>query len=61
MPDPGATDPADLQAPARVQLGLTRQLEQTHHETPHRMMRLAVASRGFGTSGGWALAWDQWC
>jgi hypothetical protein len=35
MPDPGATDPADLQARACAQLGLTRQLEQTRRETPH--------------------------
>ncbi len=35
MPDPGATDPADLQARACAQLGLTRQLEQTRREAPH--------------------------
>jgi hypothetical protein len=35
MPDPGATDPADLQARARAQLGLTRQLKQTSRKTPH--------------------------
>ena len=35
MPDPGATDPADLQAEAPAQLGLlSRQLKQMHHVTP---------------------------
>ena len=35
MPGLGATDPADLQAHARAQLGLSPQLEQTRRETPH--------------------------
>ena len=35
MPGPGATDPADLQAHARANLGLSRQLEQTRREAPH--------------------------
>jgi hypothetical protein len=35
MPDPGATDPADLQARARAQLGLIWQLKQTRREMPH--------------------------
>jgi hypothetical protein len=35
MPDPEATDPTDLQARARAQLGLIRQLEQTRREMPH--------------------------
>jgi hypothetical protein len=35
MPDPGATDPVDLQACTCAQLGLTRQLEQTRRKTPH--------------------------
>jgi hypothetical protein len=35
MPDPGATDPADLQVLACARLGLSRQLEQTHCMTPH--------------------------
>jgi hypothetical protein len=45
MPDPGATDPADLQVPARDQLDLTRQLEQTHRKTPHPCRR----GRGYDT------------
>jgi hypothetical protein len=35
MPDPGATDPADLQAHACAQLGLTWQLEQIRRKMPH--------------------------
>ena len=35
MPGPGVTDPADLQAHARANLGLSRQLEQTRREAPH--------------------------
>jgi hypothetical protein len=35
MPHPGATDPANLQAPALAQLGLSRQLKQTHCMMPH--------------------------
>jgi hypothetical protein len=35
MPGSGATDPTDLQAHARANLGLSRQLEQTRRETPH--------------------------
>jgi hypothetical protein len=35
MPDPGVTDPADLQALARDWLGLSWQLVQTRHVTPH--------------------------
>ena len=35
MPGLGATDPADLQAHACAQLGLSWQLEQTRRETPH--------------------------
>ena len=35
MPGAGATDPADLQAHARAQLGLSRQLEQTSRVAPH--------------------------
>ncbi len=35
MPGAGATDPANLQAQARAQLGLSRELEQTRRMTPH--------------------------
>jgi hypothetical protein len=35
MPGAGATDNADLQAHARAQLGLSRQLEQTRRVAPH--------------------------
>jgi hypothetical protein len=45
MPDPGATDPADLQAWAHAQLGLTWQLKQTRRETPHP----CCGGRGYNT------------
>jgi hypothetical protein len=35
MPALGATDPADLEAPARAELGLSRQLEQPRGVAPH--------------------------
>ncbi len=35
MPGAGATDPADLQAHARAQLGLSWELKQTRRVTPH--------------------------
>ncbi len=34
MPDLGATDPADLEAKARVDLGFSRQLEQPRRVAP---------------------------
>ena len=34
MPDLGATDPADLEAKARVDLGFSRQLEQPQRVAP---------------------------
>jgi hypothetical protein len=45
MPDPGATDSADLQARARAQLGLTWQLKQTRHEMPYP----SRGGRGYNT------------
>jgi hypothetical protein len=45
MPDPGATDPADLQARACAQLGLTWQLKQTLRKMPHPCCR----GRGYNT------------
>ena len=35
MPSLGATDPADLQAQARAELGFSRQLEQPRRTSPH--------------------------
>jgi hypothetical protein len=35
MPDPGATDPTNLQVHACAWLGLSRQFEQTRCVTPH--------------------------
>jgi len=35
LPSVSATDPADLQAHARAQLGLSRELEQARRVTPH--------------------------
>ena len=35
MPGIGATDPADLVAQARAEMGLSRQLQQTRRELPH--------------------------
>ena len=35
MPDLGATDPADLEAKARAELGFSRQLEQPRRVAPH--------------------------
>jgi hypothetical protein len=35
MPDPGATDPANVQAHAHAWLGLSQHLEQTRRVTPH--------------------------
>jgi len=46
MPGPGAADPADLQAHARANLGLSRQLEQTRRNTPHPFH----GGRGYDTS-----------
>ena len=43
MPDLGATDPADIHAQARRELGLTRQVEQTRRVAPH--------PRGGGSTG----------
>jgi hypothetical protein len=45
MPDPRATDPADLQAHACAHLGLSRQLEQTRCKTPHP----SLGGRGYDT------------
>ena len=35
MPALGATDPADLEAKARAELGFSRQLEQPRRVAPH--------------------------
>ena len=35
MPDLGATDPSDLEAKARAELGFSRQLEQPRQVAPH--------------------------
>ena len=43
MPGAGATDPADLQAHACAQLGLSRQLKQTRHVARHP----CLGSRGY--------------
>ena len=43
MPDLGATDPANIHAQARRELGLTRQVEQTRRVAPH--------PRGGGSTG----------
>ena len=51
MPGPGATDPADLQAHARANLGLSRQLEQTRRKAPHPFH----GGRGYDT---W-YPWEQ--
>jgi hypothetical protein len=51
MPDPGATDPVDLQAHAHAHLGLSRQLEQMRCETPHS----SLGGRGHDT---W-FCWEQ--
>ena len=45
MPALGATDPADLQAHARAELGFSRQLEQPRRTSPHPAL---------GGSGGYA-------
>ena len=44
MPGLGATDPADLEAQARAELGFSRRLEQPRRISPHP---------GFGGSGGY--------
>ena len=46
MPGLGATDPADLEAQARAELGFSRQLEQTRRVAP---------SPRFGGSGGYPV------
>jgi hypothetical protein len=38
MPGAGATDPANLQAHARAQLGQSRELEQARRVTPHHSL-----------------------
>jgi hypothetical protein len=46
MPGLGATDPADLEAQARAELGFSRRLEQPQRISPYP---------GIGGSGGYAV------
>ncbi len=46
MPGIGATDPADLEAQARAELGFSRRLEQHQRISPYP---------GLGGSGGYAV------
>ena len=52
MPGAGATDPADIRAQARAELGLSRELEQTRRRLRFwermiaMMMRVVLATEG---------------
>jgi hypothetical protein len=70
MPGAGATDPVDLQAHARAQLGLSRELEQARRVTPHPSLggggcqkssfgTQAWCGRAPCTSGRWQFIGDK--